>query len=132
MKRGAAGTSNETSVSMTFQTIVNNSRARMAHALAHRSWQARGFIHARPLASAGIVLFAGLLLGIAGRSTAGLAQVSLLQAKADQQRTELEQVRRGAQQEVNAMFARHGPGYRWWAVLTVMLGTVSAIMEATV
>ena len=31
-----------------------------------------------------------------------------------------------------AMFARHGPGYRWWAVVTVMLGTVSAIMEATV
>ena len=30
------------------------------------------------------------------------------------------------------MFDRHGPGYRWWAVLTVMLGTVSAIMEATV
>jgi len=36
------------------------------------------------------------------------------------------------QQEVAAMFGRHGPGYRWWAVLTVMLGTVSAIMEATV
>ena len=36
------------------------------------------------------------------------------------------------QEEVAAMFARHGPGYRWWAVLTVMLGTVSAIMEATV
>ncbi|OHC63273.1 MAG: hypothetical protein A3H93_03400 [Rhodocyclales bacterium RIFCSPLOWO2_02_FULL_63_24] len=34
--------------------------------------------------------------------------------------------------EVAAMFARHGPAYRWWAVLTVMLGTVSAIMEATV
>ena len=36
------------------------------------------------------------------------------------------------QKEVVAMFERHGPGYRWWAVLTVMLGTVSAIMEATV
>ncbi|MDZ4254773.1 MAG: DHA2 family efflux MFS transporter permease subunit [Sulfuritalea sp.] len=36
------------------------------------------------------------------------------------------------QQEVAAMFGRHGPAYRWWAVLTVMLGTVSAIMEATV
>ena len=30
------------------------------------------------------------------------------------------------------MFARHGPGYRWWAVVTVMLDTVSAIMDATV
>jgi EmrB/QacA subfamily drug resistance transporter len=36
------------------------------------------------------------------------------------------------QQEVAAMFKRHGSGYRWWAVVTVMLGTVSAIMEATV
>ncbi len=36
------------------------------------------------------------------------------------------------QREVAAMFDRHGPAYRWWAVLTVMLGTVSAIMEATV
>jgi EmrB/QacA subfamily drug resistance transporter len=34
--------------------------------------------------------------------------------------------------EVKAMFVRYGPGYRWWAVVTVMLGTVSAIMEATV
>lgn len=30
------------------------------------------------------------------------------------------------------MFARHGDNYRIWAVVTVMLGTVSAIMEATV
>lgn len=36
------------------------------------------------------------------------------------------------QREVAAMFARHGPLYRWWVVVTVMLGTVSAIMEATV
>jgi MFS transporter, DHA2 family, multidrug resistance protein len=36
------------------------------------------------------------------------------------------------QAEVAAMFVRHGPRYRWWAVVTVMLGTVSAIMEATV
>lgn len=36
------------------------------------------------------------------------------------------------QEEVAAMFRRHGPAYRWWAVLTVMLGTVSAIMEATI
>lgn len=36
------------------------------------------------------------------------------------------------QQQVAAMFAHHGPAYRWWEVLTVMLGTVSAIMEATV
>ena len=37
-----------------------------------------------------------------------MAQVSLLQARADKQHTELEQVRRGAQQEINAMAARLG------------------------
>lgn len=36
------------------------------------------------------------------------------------------------QREVAAMFARHGPGYRWWAVVTVMLGTVASVMEATI
>ena len=38
----------------------------------------------------------------------GMAQVSLLQASVDQQQTELDQVRRGAQQEINAMAARLG------------------------
>lgn len=108
MNHGAAGTSNQTSVSMNFQNFVNNTRARSAHALAVTSYQARGFIHSRPLASAGILLFAGLVLGFAGRSVAGMAQVSMLQAKADSQQEQLEQVRRGAQQEVNAMAARLG------------------------
>ena len=30
------------------------------------------------------------------------------------------------------MFARYGDNYRWWSVLTVMLGTVAAVMEATI
>ena len=93
---------------MTFQAIVNNSRTRLAHALARSSGRARGFIFSRPLASAAILLFAGLLLGAGGRSAAGMAQVSLLQARADSQQTQLEQVRRGAQQEVNALAARLG------------------------
>ncbi|RZA33232.1 MAG: M23 family peptidase [Lysobacteraceae bacterium] len=93
---------------MTFQTIVNNSRARLAHFTASKSYQARVFIHHRPLASAGILLIAGLALGIGGRSMAGMAQVSLLQAKAERQQVELDKVRRGAQQEVNAMAARLG------------------------
>ena len=108
MKRDAVGTSNPTLVSMTFQAIVNNSRTRLAHALARSSGRARGFIFSRPLASAAILLFAGLLLGAGGRSAAGMAQVSLLQAKADRQQAQLDQVRRGAQQEVNAMAARLG------------------------
>ena len=93
---------------MTFQTIVNNSRTRLAHALAHTSGRVRGFVFSRPLASAGILLFAGLLLGAGGRSAVGMARVSLLQAKTDKQQAQLEQVRRGAQQEVNAMAARLG------------------------
>ena len=93
---------------MNFQNIVNNSRSRVAHAQARISRQASGFVRSRPLASAGLLLFAGLLLGTVGRSAAGMGQVSLLQAKADRQQTELEQVRRGAQQEVNAMAARLG------------------------
>ena len=93
---------------MTFQTIVNNSRTRLAHALTNASGQVRGFVLSRPLASAGILLFSGLLLGAGGRSAAGMAQVSLLQAKADSQQAQLDQVRRGAQQEVNAMAARLG------------------------
>ena len=108
MKHGVVGTSNQTSVLMTFQTIVNNSRARLAHFTASKSYQARVFIHHRPLASAGILLIAGLALGIGGRSMAGMAQVSLLQAKAERQQVELDKVRRGAQQEVNAMAARLG------------------------
>ena len=108
MKRDAVGTSNQTSVSMTFQTIVNNTRAGMAHLVASKSHQARVFMYSRPLASVGILLAAGLLLGFGGRSAAGMGQVSLLQAKADKQQAELEQVRRGAQQEVNAMAARLG------------------------
>lgn len=38
----------------------------------------------------------------------------------------------GTSGEIAAMFARHGPAYRWWAVVTVMLGTFAAVMEATI
>lgn len=93
---------------MSFHTIVNNTRAWVAHHAGDRSQQIRYFIHRRPLASAGVVLAAGLVLGLAGRSAFGMAQVSLLQAKAERQQTELEHVRRGAQQEINAMSARLG------------------------
>jgi murein DD-endopeptidase MepM/ murein hydrolase activator NlpD len=93
---------------MTFQTIVNNSRTRLAHSLTHAHHQTRYFFHSRPFISAGLLLATGLVIGMAGRSAMGMAQVSLLQASADRQQTELEQVRRGAQQEINAMAARLG------------------------
>ncbi|HEY5970452.1 MAG TPA: M23 family metallopeptidase [Pseudoxanthomonas sp.] len=93
---------------MTFQNIVNNSRARLAHWVAGKSVQARGYLIARPLASIGFLLVVGLMAGMALRSTLGMAQVSMLQAKSGKQQSELDQVRRGAQQEINAMAARLG------------------------
>ena len=69
---------------MSFKTIVNNSRTWWAHASAHGAYRIRLAFHARPLASASVLVAAGLLIGVAGRSAAGMAQVSLLQAKAEQ------------------------------------------------
>ncbi|WDS35715.1 M23 family metallopeptidase [Pseudoxanthomonas sp.] len=93
---------------MSFNNIIHNTRSWARHHLSLRTVQARRFSHTRPLLSAGILVVGGLLLGLAGRSAFGMVQVSYLQAKADRQQTELEQVKRGAQQEVNAMSARLG------------------------
>lgn len=93
---------------MTLQNLLDNTRAWLSARLAITTRYSRGFIHSRPLASVGFLLMAGLVLGFGLRSATGLAQVSLLQAKADQRQAELEQVRRGAQQEINAMAARLG------------------------
>ncbi|PZP64076.1 M23 family metallopeptidase [Pseudoxanthomonas sp. X-1] len=93
---------------MSFNNVLHNTRSWARHHLALRTIQARRFSHARPLASAGILLAVGLLAGLAARSAFGLAQVSYLQAKTAHQQAELEQVKRGAQQEINAMSARLG------------------------
>ena len=70
---------------MSFKTIVNNSRTWWAHASAHGAYRIRLAFHARPLASAAVLVTAGLLVGVAGRSAAGMAQVSLLQASAERE-----------------------------------------------
>ncbi len=93
---------------MTFKTIVNNSRARMGNLARTLGWRAHGFAATRPLAAAGWLLGAGLILGVGASQAVGSVRVSLLQAKTEQQQKELEQVRRGAQQEVNALAARLG------------------------
>ena len=64
---------------MSFKTIVNNTRTWWAHASAHGAYRIRLAFHARPLASAAVLVAAGLLVGAAGRSAAGMGQVSLLQ-----------------------------------------------------
>ncbi len=93
---------------MTLKTLIDDTRARLAPWVDTANRQARGLIHARPLSTASLLLVGGLLIGFGGRSIAGVAQVSLLQAQSERQQTELEQVRRGAQQDVNAMAARLG------------------------
>ncbi|MFT3755810.1 MAG: peptidoglycan DD-metalloendopeptidase family protein [Pseudoxanthomonas sp.] len=93
---------------MTFHSIVNNSRAWLAHQKAVLAWHTHGFLHRRPLATVGVLLAAGLVAGVGVRSAAGMAQVSLLQAKAGKQQAELVRVRQGAQQEINALAARLG------------------------
>ncbi|MFT3763111.1 MAG: peptidoglycan DD-metalloendopeptidase family protein [Pseudoxanthomonas sp.] len=93
---------------MSFHTIVNNSRAWLAHHKAELGYCARCHLHYRPFASIGVLLAVGLVAGIGARSAIGMAQVSLLQAKTGKQQTELERVRQGAQQEINALAARLG------------------------
>lgn len=59
-----------------------------------------------PLAAAGVVLAVGLMAGACARSAAGMAQVEAMQAADATRQAELEQVRRNAQHEVNALAAR--------------------------
>jgi EmrB/QacA subfamily drug resistance transporter len=35
-------------------------------------------------------------------------------------------------QTSDALRQRHGPGYRWWVLLTVMIGTMASIMSSTI
>ncbi len=93
---------------MTFKTIVNNSRAWLAHKSAAASWKTRNFLYSRPLACAGVLLAVGLVAGIGARSALGMGQVAWMQSKTERQQAELDKVRRGAQQEINAMAARLG------------------------
>ncbi|KRG69953.1 peptidoglycan DD-metalloendopeptidase family protein [Pseudoxanthomonas dokdonensis] len=91
---------------MTFQNIVNNSHAWLAKKLQRSTQLAGDALHHRPLTSLGVVLATGLLLGAGGRSAVGLAEVSMLRSDVQQQKTQLAEVQRGAQQEINAMAAR--------------------------
>ncbi|HLM53618.1 MAG TPA: M23 family metallopeptidase [Pseudoxanthomonas sp.] len=93
---------------MNSKNLFNHTRARLIPALRSSGAAARALIHSRPLSSAGLLIVGGLVLGFGLRSATGLAQVSMLQAKSERQQLELEEVRRGAQQEINAMAARLG------------------------
>jgi murein DD-endopeptidase MepM/ murein hydrolase activator NlpD len=87
---------------MTLANDGHDTRQRQA-ALVHRLrfWSMR-----RPLAAAGVLLAVGMMAGAGARSVAGLAQVEALQTVDAGRQAELEQVRRDAQREVNALAAR--------------------------
>lgn len=91
---------------MTFKTIVNNSRSWLAHHGAVSSKKAQYFLRKRPLAGAAALLAVGLIAGAGASGFAGLGQSAWLHAKSSSQQAELEQVRRSSQQEINAMAAR--------------------------
>ena len=59
-----------------------------------------------PLAAAGMLLAVGMIAGAGARSAAGMVQLSTMQAADATRATELRQVRRNAQHEVNALAAR--------------------------
>ncbi len=88
---------------MTESTKHHNNRLTQMRALAYRMrfWSVQ-----RPLAAAGVLLAVGLLAGVSARSVAGLAQVDAMQAADAAREVELQQVRRNAQHEINALAAR--------------------------
>lgn len=93
---------------MSFQDIVYKSRGWLVYGAAHLNYRVRYNLHYRPLASAIVLVAAGIGAGAAGRSLVGMGQLHFLQARVAQQQVELEKVRHDSQQEVNALAARLG------------------------
>lgn len=89
---------------MTFKTILIDTTSRVA-ALPGRL---RDFAGQRPLLAAGVLLAAGMALGAGARSGVGMAETARLQARVDAQQGQLDEIRQGAQREVNALAARLG------------------------
>lgn len=87
-----------------YHTASAQSRALIqVRALAYRL---RFWSMKHPLAATGVLLAIGMLAGVGMRSAAGMAQVEAMQAAEITRQAELQQVRRNAQHEVNALAAR--------------------------
>ena len=69
-------------------------------------YKARFWSMQRPLAAAGLLLAIGLILGAGARSVAGLAEVEALHSANAGRQVQLDDVRRDAQHEINALAAR--------------------------
>lgn len=70
------------------------------------AYQMRFWSMKHPLAAAGLLLAVGMLAGAGVRSAAGMAQLEAMQTADVTRQAELQQVRRNAQHEVNALAAR--------------------------
>nr|WP_255746184.1 M23 family metallopeptidase [Lysobacter sp. CFH 32150] len=86
---------------ITFDTILNKRRGSIADRIAVRAAE-------RPGIAVGMLLGAGLILGVAGSAGFAMTYSAHLQAKVAAQDAELATVRDGAQREINALAARLG------------------------
>ena len=94
---------------MTETTKPHHTASAQPRALIHvrtLAYRLRFWSMQHPLAAAGVLLAVGLMTGAGVRSAAGMAQVESMQAADTTRQIELQQVRRNAQHEVNALAAR--------------------------
>ncbi len=94
---------------MTETTKPHHNASAQPRALIHvrtLAYRLRFWSMQHPLAAAGVLLAVGLMTGAGVRSAAGMAQVESMQAADTTRQIELQQVRRNAQHEVNALAAR--------------------------
>ncbi len=94
---------------MTETTKQHHSASTQARALIQirtAGYQMRFWSMKHPLVAAGVLLAFGMLLGSGVRSAVGMAQVEAMQTADNTRQAELQQVRRNAQHEVNALAAR--------------------------
>lgn len=88
-------------------TLINRINHTL-HAIVALPGRARAFATGSPLLAAGLLLLTGLALGAGLRSGIGMVEVARLQAQVDSQQAQVDDIRDGAQREINALAARLG------------------------
>jgi murein DD-endopeptidase MepM/ murein hydrolase activator NlpD len=89
---------------MTLKTAINNT----VQTLIAMPAQARAFATRSPLLAAGLLMATGMVVGAGARSGIGMVEVERAKATAAAQQAEVEEIRAGAQREINALAARMG------------------------
>ena len=87
---------------MTLHSIGDQARKRIQYALSRGLERASGAVKRKPFAAAAVIAVAGMLAG----AGLGSAEISRLQAQLASQESAVEDTRRAAQREVNALAAR--------------------------